>query len=103
MVLCKVLSLLDITQPLLNHEAEKNKVPAIFKAVVEIMSNSETNQVTVVYIETNGIQIGINSILQYNNESVISLSKTLVNKTTQYRVNNDLITHLLKQKKAKQS
>ncbi|KAI5166497.1 hypothetical protein NEIG_01699 [Nematocida sp. ERTm5] len=105
MVVYKVRNLLDITQPLLNHEERKN-IPEILKAVVEVLtpefeknniSETSTNQVRIVYIETNGKEIGVNTIFecQNNKDKVINISKTKIHKSTQYKVDKELINTLL--------
>ncbi|KAH9385930.1 uncharacterized protein NEMAJ01_0826 [Nematocida major] len=95
----RVVSILDITQPLLNHE-ETGKVPSVCKAVVERTENSK-KQHEIVYIETEGIEIGVGAVFTYasTGDQIIRLSKTKIQKKTRYRVDNSLIGALLSKTK----
>ncbi|KAI5190829.1 hypothetical protein NEMIN01_1231 [Nematocida minor] len=106
MAIYKVRNLLDITQPLLNHDY-KSTLPSIFKAVVEISDEPKREdadpalfpkpRVSIAYIETEGKEIGKGTVFQHAETSskVIRMSNTKVLKQTQYKIDKDLITNLL--------
>ncbi|KAI5179814.1 hypothetical protein NEOKW01_0277 [Nematocida sp. AWRm80] len=85
-----LLSVLDIMQPVLNHEQSK-EVPMVVKAVVK----STTGEVSIKYIETEGEQIGVNSIIECKDSKIVNLKESRVVYRTEYKVDKELIKRLL--------
>ncbi|KAI5171194.1 hypothetical protein NEFER03_0596 [Nematocida sp. LUAm3] len=94
----KVVTLLDICSPVLQqHVTDKqtlNELPKVLKAVIKSKEG-----LSIKYIETQNIQIGVGTVFSSNSQELIKLSEVSLETQTIYVKDKKLIEELVTEKR----
>ncbi|KAI5187288.1 hypothetical protein NEHOM01_2066 [Nematocida homosporus] len=91
----RLVNVLDISQPLLDHSEKKS--PSLLKAV----ALNEEDKMVVLYLEMDGLSFGRGTVFTTNEYPIIKMSQAKIVAKTNYAVDKQMLQELLDNMKAK--